>query len=284
MSGEPDLSRMPLVAPYRIRPPTQRVGVSWRELWEYRELLYFLVWRDLKVRYRQTVLGVAWAVIQPILTMLVLSVIFGEIAGLSSDGVPYTLFTLCALLPWQLFSRALTTSAGSLVSSQALLTKVYFPRLFIPLASILSGLPDFTAGFVVLLGMLLVYGITPGLAILALPLFLVLNLMTGLGVGLWLAALNVQYRDVQQGVPFLAQLWFYITPIAYAASLVPSWVRPWHGLNPMVGVVEGFRWALLGRSQALDPALALGLVTAGLLLIGGLVYFQRMEDTFADVV
>lgn len=267
-----------------IRPSKGWVPLRLNELWEYRELLYFLVWRDLKVRYKQTVLGAAWAIIQPFFTMVVFSIFFGRLAKIPSDGVPYPIFAYCALLPWQLFSHALTQSGNSLVASQNLITKVYFPRLVIPLAAVLGGLVDFAIAFLVLLGMMAYYGIMPTVVVVTLPLFLLLAIATALGVGLWLSALNVQYRDVRYTIPFLTQFWLFVTPIAYPSSLVPGKWRALYGLNPMAGVVEGFRWALLGTENAPGPMLAVSIVVVVALLIGGLYYFRCMEKTFADVV
>ena len=254
------------------------------ELWAYRELLYFLVWRDLKSRYKQTSLGVAWAVLQPLLTMVVFSVFFGRLAGVPSEGVPYPVFTYTALLPWQLFSYALTESGNSLVTNRDLLTKVWFPRLLIPVSTVLAGLADFALAFIVLLGMMAYFGIVPTAAVIFLPAFVALACLTALAAGLWLAALNVQYRDVRYTLPFLTQFWLIATPIAYPASLVPDAWRPLYGLNPMVGVVEGFRWAMLGRGEALDPSVLVSVLVVLLLLTGGLFYFRRMERTFADII
>jgi len=255
-----------------------------RELWEYRELLFFLTWRDVKVRYTQAALGVAWAVIQPLVTMIIFSVIFGQLAKLPSDGIPYPLFSYAALLPWQLFAGALTRSSTSLVGNAHLLTKVYFPRLIIPLSAVAAGLVDFAISFVVLLGLMLYYGITPTWAILWLPLFVLLSLLTALAVGLWLSALNVQYRDVQHMIPFLVTAWMYASPVAYSAGLIPSGLwRLVYGLNPLAGVIQGFRWALLG-AQPPDALLAVSVFAVIVLLVTGLFYFRRMERTFADVV
>jgi lipopolysaccharide transport system permease protein len=268
-----------------IRPPQGWSQLGLRELWEYRELLYFLTWRDIKVRYKQTALGAAWAVIQPFFIMVVFSLFFGKLAGIKAPaGIPYPVFTFCALLPWQLFAQALQESSNSLVANERLITKVYFPRLVVPIAAVLGGLVDFAIAFVVLLGMMAWYGIIPGLAVLYLPLFILLAVMTALGVGLWLSALNVQYRDVRYTLNFLTQLWMFITPIAYPSSIVPEKWRAVYGLNPMAGVVEGFRWALLGKTEAPGPLLAVSVVTVILILVGGLYYFRRMEETFADIV
>ena len=267
-----------------IRPSKGWVPLKLKELWEYRELLYFLVWRDIKVRYKQTVLGAAWAIIQPLFTMIVFSIFFGRLAKIPSDGLPYPIFAYCALLPWQLFAHALTESGNSLVASQNLITKVYFPRLVIPISAVLAGLVDFVIAFVVLLGMMFYYGIVPTAATLTLPLFILLAIATALAVGLWLSALNVQYRDVRYTIPFLTQFWLFITPIAYPSSLVPEGWRTLYGLNPMAGVVEGFRWALLGTENAPGPMVAVSVAVVVALLVGGLYYFRRMEKTFADVV
>ncbi len=272
------------VPPLIIRPSTGWVSLRLRELWEYRELLYFLAWRDVKVRYKQTALGAAWAILQPVFAMLVFSIVFGRLAKIPSDGVPYPVFAYCALLPWQLFAHALTESGNSLVANERLITKVYFPRLVIPLATLLAGLVDFGIAFLVLLGMMAYYGIAPTAAMVALPFFLLLALATALGVGLWLSALNVQYRDVRYTIPFLTQFWLFATPVAYPASLVPEPWRALFGLNPMAGVVEGFRWALLGTAKGPGTLLVVSSAVVLVLLVGGLYYFRRMEKSFADVV
>jgi lipopolysaccharide transport system permease protein len=266
-----------------IRPSRGWVPLNLRDLWQYRELLYFLTWRDIKVRYKQTVLGAAWAVLQPFLTMVVFSVFFGGLAKVPSDGIPYPIFSYCALLPWSYFSGALDRAGNSLVGSSNLITKVYFPRLAIPISAVAAGLVDFGIAFVVLLGMMVYYGIAPTTAVFTLPFFLLLAVATALAVGLWLSALNVQYRDVRYTIPFLTQFWLFATPIAYPSSLVPEQWRAWYGLNPMAGVVEGFRWALLGKEPP-GPMLAVSIVVVALLLVGGLYYFRRMEKSFADVV
>jgi len=266
-----------------IRPSRGWVSLDLRDLWRYRELLYFLTWRDIKVRYKQTVFGAAWAILQPFFTMIVFSVFFGQLAKVPSDGIPYPIFAYCALLPWSYFAGALDRASNSLVGSSHLITKVYFPRLAIPISAVLAGLVDFGIAFVVLLGMMVYYGFAPTAAALTLPFFLFLAVATALAVGLWLSALNVQYRDVRYTVPFLTQFWLFATPIAYPSSLVPERWRAWYGLNPMAGVVEGFRWALLGKEPP-GPLLVVSTVVVALLLIGGLYYFRRMEKTFADVV
>jgi lipopolysaccharide transport system permease protein len=263
---------------------SHRFHLNLKDIWEYRELLYFLVWRDIKVRYKQTALGAAWAILQPVLTMLVFTVFFGRLAKVPSDGIPYPVFAYTALLPWQLFLFALTESSNSLVGNQNLVTKVYFPRLVIPLSSTLAGLVDFAISFCVLLVLMMYYHITPTKAVVWLPAFLLFALATALSVGLWLSALNVRYRDVRYTTPFLAQFWMFATPIAYSSTLVPEPWRKWYGLNPMAGVVEGFRWALLGKSAGPGLMLWVSLVAVLLLLSGGLFYFRRMESTFADIV
>lgn len=274
----PDVSRRVV-----IEPAHGWQALELRDLWRYRELLYFLTWRDIKVRYKQTILGAAWAILQPLLTMVIFSIIFGQLAKLPSEGIPYPIFTYTALLPWQLFAFALTNSSNSLVASQNLVSKVYFPRLVIPIASVLPGLVDFAISFVVLLGMLLYFQIPLTARVLVLPLFLLLALGTALGVGLWLSALNVEYRDIRYVVPFLTLFWQYATPVAYSSSLIPEKWRLLYGLNPMTGVVEGFRWALLGQGDV-GALLWISIIIIVLLLITGLLYFKRMETTFADVI
>jgi lipopolysaccharide transport system permease protein len=273
----------PPVPVLRIRRSTGWAPLRLRELWEHRELLYFLVWRDLKVRYKQTALGAAWAVVQPIFTMVVFSVIFGRLAHLPSDGQPYPVFTYAALVPWTYFASALTQSSNSLVDQGRLITKVYFPRLLVPMAAVIAGLVDLAIAFVVLIGLVLYYGIVPTMSVLTIPLFVVLAAATTLGVGLWLSALNVRYRDVRHIIPFLVQSWLFATPVAYSSTLIPERWRPLYGLNPMAGVVEGFRWALLGTRPP-GPLLLVSLLTVAGLLVGGLFYFRRMESSFADVV
>ena len=268
----------------RIEPAQGWSSLGLEELWQYRELLYFLTWRDIKVRYKQTILGAAWAIIQPFFMMIVFSLFFGWLARMPSDGVPYPVFTFCALLPWQLFSHALTESSNSVVGNQNLITKVYFPRLVIPLAAVLGGVVDFVIAFVLLVIMMLHYGIEPGWAIATLPGFILLALLTALAVGLWLSALNAQYRDVRYTINFLVQLWLIATPVAYPSSLIPERWRGLYGLNPMAGVVEGFRWALLGKSQPPGLMLWVSIAVVIALLVGGLYYFRRMEQQFADVV
>lgn len=267
-----------------IKPTKGWVSLQLKDLWEYRELLYFLVWRDIKVRYKQTALGAAWAIIQPFFTMVVFSVFFGKLAKMPSDGVPYPLFCFTALVPWTLFSNGLTQSSNSLVGSAHLITKVYFPRLVIPIASVFSGTLDFLISFVVLLGMMAVYGVFPDWKALWLPFLLFLAFVTALGVGMWFSALNVQFRDVRYVVPFLTQVWLFATPIAYPSSLLSEPWRTIYGLNPMAGVVEGFRWTLLGADTAPGPVLIVSSLAALAILIGGVFYFRRMERNFADIV
>jgi lipopolysaccharide transport system permease protein len=269
---------------FRIRPSRGLVAINLHELWVYRDLLAILVWRDIKVRYKQTALGVVWAILQPFLTMVVFSVFLGRLAKVPSDGIPYPIFVYCALLPWQLFAYALNESGNSLVMNRNLITKVYFPRIVIPLAAVLSGLVDFGVAFVVLVGMMFYYGIVPTAAAVAMPLLALLAVVTALAVGLWLSALNVEYRDVRYTIPFLTQVWLFATPVAYPSSLIPESLRPLYGLNPMAGVVEGFRWALLGTAQPPGAMLAVSVATVIALLLGGLMYFCRMEKTFADVI
>ena len=260
------------------------VSVNLRDLWQYRELLFFLAWRDIKVRYKQTALGAAWAVIQPVFTMLLFTLFFGRLAKVPSDGIPYPLFSYAALLPWQLFAYALTESSNSVVTNERLITKVYFPRLIVPLASILAGLVDFAIAFVLVVGMMVWYRAVPTWAILTLPLFVLFTIVTALAVGLWLSALNVQYRDVRYTLTFIVQFWLIASPVAYSATLVPARWRPFYGLNPMAGVIEGFRWALLGKTPAPGAMLWVSVAVVLVVLVGGLYYYRRMEKTFADVV
>ncbi|MBP7689383.1 MAG: ABC transporter permease [Thermoflexales bacterium] len=267
-----------------IQPSRGWLSLGLKEIWSYRELLYFLVWRDVKVRYKQTALGAAWAIIQPFFTMIVFSLFFGGLAKVPSDGVPYPIFSFTALVPWTFFANGLSLAANSLVSSSQLVSKVYFPRLIVPSATVLSGLIDFALAFVVLIGMMLVYGIVPTARIVFLPIFLLLALIASLGAGLWLSAINVQFRDVKYVVPFLTQFWLFITPIAYASSLLSEPWRTLYGLNPMAGVVEGFRWALLNTNTDPSGITIMSGVASVVMLITGAFYFRRMERTFADVV
>lgn len=267
-----------------IEPPRGWTLIPWRDLWKYRELLYFLVWRDLKARYKQTFFGVAWAIFQPLLATLVFTVVFSLVVKISTGDIPYPVFSYTALLPWTYFSRSLERAANSLVDSSQLLTKVYFPRLLIPTGAVVSGLVDMAFAFVVLVGLIFYYGIRPTGAIWTLPLFVLLAFIAAFGVGLWLAALNVYYRDVKYITPFIIQVWMYATPVIYPLSMVPDRFRFLYGLNPMVGVVEGFRWALLGTGNAPGTAVGISALIASLILLSGLFFFYRMEDSFADVV
>ena len=313
-----------------IRPSRGWASLNLRDLWLYRELVYFLTWRDLKVRYKQTLLGASWAILQPFLTMVVFSIIFGKLAKLPSDNIPYPIFTYTALLPWGLFVYALNNASRSLVANSHMITKVYFPRLVLPLSSILAGLVDFAIAFVVLIGLMVYYGYAPVTtpqatepptpivafaaptptasadttavvatntnastqpyrfaltpAVLTLPLFLLLAIVTALGVALWLSALNVMYRDVGHAIPFLTQIWLFITPIVYSSRIVPPEWQMIYALNPMAGVVNGFRWALLGTQPFPGPLLAVSAGISVLILVSGLFYFRRMEKTFADMI
>lgn len=266
-----------------IQPKHGWVGFDLREVWRYRELLYFLAWRDIKLRYKQTALGAAWAIIQPFFAMVVFTLFFGKLAQIPSDGVPYAIFSYCALVPWTYFSNALSSAGNSLVGSANLITKVYFPRLIVPGASVLAGTLDFGIAFLVLLGMMLYYGIAPSWGILLVPVLLLLTMGTALGVGTWLSALNVEYRDVRYVIPFMIQLWMFATPIVYPLSLVPERYRLLVALNPMAGIIEGYRAALLGRPFQWG-ALAMSAVLCVLLLLAGVFYFRRVEKTFADVI
>jgi lipopolysaccharide transport system permease protein len=268
----------------RIQTSKGWVPLRVRELWEYRELIYFLVWGNVKIRYKQTVLGAAWAIIQPLMTMLVFSLFFGKLAKIPSDNVPYPIFSFAALVPWTFFSNSLRLASDSLIGSAHLITKVYFPRLAIPIATVLSGVVDFAIAFLMLVVMMLYYGIVPGNRMLWLPLFFLLALVASLGTSLWLSALSVEYRDVQHVMPFVLQFWLFATPIAYSSTLLSEPWRTLYGLNPMVGVVDGFRWALLGTHTAPGPIVILSSIAALITLISGAFYFRRMERTFADMV
>ena len=279
-----DVAVDPDVRVIEIEPSRGWEALDLRGVWEYRELVWFLIWRDIKVRYKQASLGIAWAVIQPVMTMLVFTLIFGRLAQLPSDGLPYPVFTFTALLPWQLFSGALTGSANSVVNSASLISKVYFPRLVIPIASVMATLVDFSISFGVLLGLMAWYGISLRLAVVVLPLLVMLALAIALAVGLWASALNVRYRDVRHVMPFVVQFWLLASPVAYSTSLItsPTW-RAVYSLNPMVGVIEGFRWAVLGSTPPSVLVVPSVLVT-GVLLAGGLFFFRRTEASFADVI
>jgi lipopolysaccharide transport system permease protein len=284
--AETDLITTEEIEVTHIKPTRGWASLNLKDIWRYRELVYFLTWRDLKVRYKQTLLGAAWAVISPIVTMIVYSLIFGRIAKLDSEGIPYTVYTYTALLPWQLFAKAMNDAGRSMVSNKNMITKIYFPRLVIPMSSIVSGLVDFLVAFLVLIGMMFYYKITPTPAIWSLPLFLLLALVTALGVGLWFSAMNVQFRDVGYVLPFIINVWHYLTPVAYSAQYISARWQVVYSLNPMAGVVQGFRWALLGTDLGAQASITLP-VSIGisiLLFISGLFYFRRMERTFADVV
>jgi lipopolysaccharide transport system permease protein len=267
-----------------IEPQQGWVNIRLQELWDYRELLYFLVWRDIKVRYKQTFFGVAWVVIQPILTMVIFSIVFGRLAKLPTDGIPYPIFNYAALLPWQLFSRALSDASSSLVNNQQFVTKIYFPRIFLPAASVLSGLVDFFIALIILFLMMFFYHISITFRLLVLIPLILFTLISSLSVSLWLSAVNVKYRDVKYTLPFLMQAWLYATPIVYSSSMVPEKWRLIYGLNPMAGVVEGFRWALLGQQSELGPMIGVSLLIVIILFLGGLVYFQKMETSFSDII
>lgn len=270
-----------------LRPPSGWAALRFTDLWLYRELVFFMTWRDLKVRYKQTLLGASWAVLRPFLSMVVFTIFFGGFARVSSDGVPYPLFSFAGLLPWELFSHALSVSSRSLVNNSNMITKVYFPRVILPISSLLAGLVDFLIALVVLAGMMLYYRWPVSSYAWTLPLFVLLALVTSLGVGLWLSALNVQYRDVGYITPFLTQFWLFVSPVVYPLSMVTSEpLRFAMALNPMTGVVEGFRWALLGASQQPAPGslVLVSAVVAVTLLVSGLFYFYRMERAFADMI
>jgi lipopolysaccharide transport system permease protein len=269
---------------FRIEPTKGWTSLKLKDLWEYRDLLGIFVWRDLKVRYRQTVVGALWAIIQPFLTMVIFSVFFGGLAKIPSENIPYPIFSFAALVPWTFFSNSINQASNSLVNSAEMIKKIYFPRLTMPIASMLAGLVDFLLAFIILIGMMLYYGFLPNKNILWFPFFLGLAMMTSLGVSLWLSAMNVQFRDVRYMIPFITQVWLYATPVAYSSSLL---VEPWHtlyGINPMVGVVEGFRWALLGTGTTPGPTVLVSFIVALGILVSGAYYFRRMEKIFADVI
>ena len=269
-----------------IKPTKGLAALNLGDLWRYRELIYFMIWRDVKVRYKQTMLGATWAIIQPVLTMIVFTFLFGRIAKLPTDGnIPYPIFSYTALLPWNLFVNALNQASRSLTSNQNMVSKIYFPRLVLPLASILSGLVDFVIAFIILIGLMIYYHVMPSINVIwALPLFLLLAIVAALGVALWLSAINVQYRDVNYALPFMTQFWLFATPVAYSSQLIsPKWQLV-YSLNPMAGVVNGFRWALLGVGNGPDAGLWISVAIAILILIGGLFYFRNMEKTFADTI
>jgi lipopolysaccharide transport system permease protein len=267
-----------------IEPSKGWLRVDFRELWAYRELLFFLSWRDISVRYKQTVMGASWAIIQPLLSMVIFSVFFGKLAKIPSDDVAYPIFSYAGLLPWQYFSSAMSDSAKSMVGQGKILSKVYFPRLIVPLAAVLPPIVDFAIAFVILIGLMIYYGVAITWRMAWLPVFLLLALATALGVGLWLSAMNVRYRDIGYVIPFLAQFWMYASPVVYPASMLPERWRLIYALNPMTGVIEGFRWALLGTSTPPGP---ITLISAGVVIVlalSGMFYFRRVEDTFADII
>jgi lipopolysaccharide transport system permease protein len=269
----------------RVEPTKGWVTLKLRELWEYRELLYFLTWRDIKVRYKQTVLGVSWAIIQPFFTMVVFDLFFGRLAKMPSDGIPYPIFSYAALVPWAFFASGLTQSSSSLVGSANLIKKIYFPRLIVPISSVLVPMVDLVLAFTVLMGMMFIYGISPTINVIFLPLLILLALITSLGVGLWFSTMNVQFRDMRYIIPFITQFWMFATPIVYPSSLIEdAKLRTLYGINPMAGVVEGFRWALLGANSGPGPMIIVSTSVAVLILVSGMFYFRRMEKTFADVV
>jgi lipopolysaccharide transport system permease protein len=267
-----------------IEPSSGWRAINLRELWRYRELLYFLTWRDVKVRYKQTAIGVVWAVLQPFLTMVIFTVLFGRLAKIGTGSIPYPVFSYSGLLPWTFFASAINLAGLSLVSNANMIAKIYFPRLLMPAAAVLGATLDFCIAFVVLLIMMLYYGIAPGLAAFTLPLFLALAIFTALGISLWLAALNVKYRDIRYVIPFLTQVWLFLTPVLYPSSMIPEKWRLVYGINPMSGVVEGFRWSLLGSEKAPGPMILVSIAVVLLLFVGGLFYFRRMERDFADVI
>lgn len=266
-----------------IRPSKGWIPINLHELWEFKDLLYFFIWRDVKVRYKQTVLGFTWAIIQPFFTMVIFTLFFGNLAKLPTDGVPYPIFAYAALIPWTLFSESITRSTNSMVTNSNIIKKVYFPRLVLPISSIISPLVDFVIAFAVLILMMAYYGITPTFNVIWLPAFLLLALATSLGIGLWTSALNAKYRDIQYAVPFVVQIWMFASPVVYAASMIPEQYRFLYGLNPMTGVIEGFRWSLLG-TNAPGTMIIGSVIVSTVVLISGAIYFKRTERTFADEV
>jgi lipopolysaccharide transport system permease protein len=282
MANSIELARQPETI--YIKPSTGLAALNLRDLWVYRELVFFMIWRDIKVRYKQTLLGAAWAVIQPVLTMLIFNFIFGTVAKVNTEGIPYPIFSYCALLPWGLFSAALNNASRSLTTNQNMVSKIYFPRLVLPLASVLGGLVDFAIAFLILIVLMIYYKVTPTTAIWTLPLFLVLTVVTALGVSLWLSAINVQYRDVNYVLPFLTQFWLFLTPVAYSANVISAKWQVVYSLNPMAGVVNGFRWALLGTNTGPNMNMAVSVGISLVFLVSGLFYFRSMERTFADTI
>jgi lipopolysaccharide transport system permease protein len=279
-SDTPDLAGPSVV----IEPQKGLLDLGLKSVWEHRELLYFLVWRDLKVRYKQTAIGVGWAVLQPLVTMFILTVVFGIFARIPSDGVPYPIFVLCGLLPWTYFASALNRCIVSVVADRHVISKIFFPRLILPLAGTLSGLIDFSMSLLVFLALLIWYGLPIAWTLFTLPFFLAFSSITVLAVGLWLSAINVRYRDVTYAVPFLIQVWMFASPVVYPVSIVPEKWRFLYGLNPMAGVIEGFRWALLGKAGPDFFVMSVSAIVVTILLAGGTVFFRNMERTFADYV
>lgn len=266
-----------------IEPVKGLVELKLKEIWKFRELLYFFTWRDVKVRYKQTLLGASWAILQPFLSMVVFSLFFGRLAKIASDGFPYPIFNYAALLPWTYFSGSLSAAAHSMVNSSHLITKIYFPRLILPISAVVSGLVDFAFAFLVLIGLMIFYSVPPTIYVLLLPLFLLQALITALGVGLWLSALNVRYRDVRYIIPFLIQIWQFASPVVYSSTMLDEPWRTLYGINPMAGVIDGFRWALLGA----DPPgimIWISVIVSIILFVSGVLYFKKMETTFADEV
>lgn len=284
MSATAEMPVLAKPAVLRITPPPCWVALPLGELWAYRELLYFFVWRDIKIRYKQTAIGAAWAILQPFLTMVVFSLFFGRLAHIPSNGLPYPIFYYSALLPWMYFAAALQNATNTIVENQRLITKVYFPRLALPLSAVASGLVDFGISFAMFVAMMAYYRIRPGAAVLWLPAFLLLAVLTALGVGLWLSALNAIYRDVRYVLPFLVQFWMFASPVAYPSSLVPEKWRWLYGLNPMAGVIEGFRWSLVGQGAPPGRLLLVSAAVVVVVFLSGAAYFQKMETTIADVV
>jgi lipopolysaccharide transport system permease protein len=282
MSNSVEVARPPETI--YITPSTGLTALNLRDLWIYRELIFFMIWRDIKVRYKQTLLGAAWAVIQPVLTMLVFNFIFGTVAKVPTEGIPYPIFSYTALLPWGLFTAALNNASRSLTSNQNMITKIYFPRLVLPLSSVLGGLVDFAIAFLILIVLMIYYRITPGATVWWLPIFLLLAIVTALGVALWLSAINVQYRDVNYVLPFLTQFWLFLTPVAYSAKVISAKWQIVYSLNPMAGVVNGFRWALLGTNTGPNLNMAVSAAISLVVLISGVFYFRSMERTFADTI
>ena len=260
-------------------------GRYWKDIWQYRELFYFLSWRDILVRYKQTVIGIAWAVIRPLLTMIILTIIFGKIAKLPSEGVPYPILVFAAMLPWQFFSNALSEAGNSLIGNANLISKIYFPRLIIPTSAVVTSFIDFLISGIILAGLMVWYQFVPGWRILSLPIFIIIAFAAAMGAGLWLTALNVKYRDFRYVIPFIVQVGLYISPVGFSSSIVPDKWRLLYSINPMVGVIDGFRWALLGGKSAIYwPGFLLSIAVVGIVLVTGIIYFRKTEKTFADII